>query len=131
MSGEAFTFYSVSWPHARLQRPCCECGLQIDRGERYQRLSGYCDGSWRNFSTCDSCAKIRDEFFPNEFTMTQLMEELLEMRTNLSYDDVRTWALLTNAIASVRARSKAARTYGGIPPITPSGLRGLRAITGA
>lgn len=122
---EVFTFYGITWHHTRLQRKCCECGLQIERGERYQRLSGLYDGTWNNYSTCESCAKVRDEFFPSSFTITQLLEDLMDMRDALSYDDVRNWALLTNAIAGLRQRLQAATAYHG-PALTPSHLFAVR-----
>lgn len=119
MDGEFFTFYGITWHHTRLQRKCCECGLQIERGERYQRLSGYCDGEWNNYSTCETCAKVRDEFFPTCFTISNMLDDLIDLRDVLSYDDVRNWALLTNAIAGLRQRMQAAArpTH---PPITPT-----------
>lgn len=130
MDGEFFTFYGITWHHTRLQRKCCECGLQIDRGERYQRLSGLCDGVWNNYSTCEPCAKTRDEFFQYCFTITALLEDLIAKRDELSYDDVRQWALLTNAIASLRQRMYAAMrpTH---PPITPTHVFAVRKSTGA
>lgn len=115
---ENFTFYGITWPHTRLQRNCCECGLQIERGERYQRLSGLYEGEWHNYSTCADCAKVREEFC-SEFTMMNLYDDLMDLRDELSYDDVRTWALLTNALAGLRQRMQAARHYTG-PALTPT-----------
>lgn len=120
-----FTFYGITWHHARLQRPCCECGLTIDRKEHYQRLSGCYENEWFNYSTCESCAKTRDEFFPNTFTITQLLDDLIDLRDALSYDEVRQWALLTNAIASLRMRMQAATRYHG-PALTPTHLFATR-----
>lgn len=116
---ETFAFYGITWHHTRLQRRCCECDLRIERGERYQRLSGVFEGQWFNYSTCEACAKVRDEFFPATFTITGLMEELMDKRDALSYDDVRNWAMLTNAIAGLRQRMGAA-TRPTHPPITPT-----------
>ena len=126
---EFFTFYGVTWHHARLQRPCCECGIQIERKERYQRLSGCFEGEWFNYSTCEPCAKIRDEFFPGTFTVTELLESLMDMRDELSYDNVRQWALLTNAIADLRQRQRAALALLAGPPVpalTPTHLFAVR-----
>jgi hypothetical protein len=126
---DTFTLYGITWHHTRLQRKCCECGLQIERGERYQRLSGLFEGEWFNYSTCQPCAKVRDEFFPTTFTISMLMEDLKDKRDELSYDDVRNWALLTNAIAGLRQRMQAAArpTH---PPITPSYAFAKRATPG-
>lgn len=118
MSDEFFTFYGITWHNTRLQRQCCECNLTIERGERYQRLSGYCNEGWHNYSTCTDCAKCRDEFCQSEFTITRLMDDLMDQRDALSYDDVRAWSILTNAIAGVRVRRLAASKYKG-PQITP------------
>lgn len=127
--GEFFTFYGITWHNTRLQRQCCECNLTIERGEKYQRLSGYCDGEWRNYSTCRDCANTRDEFCKESFTITRLMDDLMDKRDDLSYDDVRNWAVLTNAIAGLRVRRHAASRYTG-PALTPQHLNAKRAAPG-
>lgn len=127
--GEFFTFYGITWHNTRLQRQCCECNLTIERGERYQRLSGCYDNEWHNYSTCRDCANTRDEFLKNGFTISRMMDDLMGLRDGLSYDDVRAWALLTNAIAGLRLRRQAASRYHG-PALTPTHLFAKRASQG-
>lgn len=116
---EDFTFYRVSWHRAQIDHTCCECGLPIDAEEYYELLVGKCGGIWYKYRTCMYCASVRQTFCTQGFVVTHLHEDLLRLRGSLSYDDVRQWALLTNAIAGYRARHKAANTYLGTPPLTP------------
>jgi hypothetical protein len=59
--------------------------------------------------------------------MTRMLDDLMEKRDGLSYDDAHNWAMLTNAIASVRCRMRAAAKYAG-PTLTPLPLRAKRAV---
>ena len=45
---------------ARKQHTCCECGSEIDPGEKYQRCSGkWEDFGFDTFHTCIVCSRIR------------------------------------------------------------------------
>lgn len=48
-----------TYPKARKQYTCCECGSTIDIGEEYQRVTGLFDGSWETWRTCIVCSRIR------------------------------------------------------------------------
>ena len=45
-----------SWPRARKEHRCCECGGSIAVGEQYQLSSQLADGEgWRTFKLCEAC----------------------------------------------------------------------------
>ena len=55
---------SVSWEsnHVSIKtHTCCECGSQIDVGEKYWLLKGVWDGEFLTFKTCEICENIRIE----------------------------------------------------------------------
>ena len=55
---------SVSWeshPMSMKIHTCCECGSQIDVGEKYWLLKGVWNGEFLTFKTCEMCENIRIE----------------------------------------------------------------------
>lgn len=48
---------------ARIEHVCCECGETIRKGQKYEHVRGFWDGSWATFKTCIPCRSIRDEYF--------------------------------------------------------------------
>ena len=59
--GEAPTLYRESYPTAKKQHICCECGSDIDPGEKYHRVEGVWMGDFLTFKTCETCLAIRSE----------------------------------------------------------------------
>lgn len=53
------SMFNETFPRARKDHKCCECGATISAGEVYQRVVGvwYNDFSW--FKICSSCQDIR------------------------------------------------------------------------
>lgn len=49
-----------TFPSARKEYVCCECGSTIDIGEKHQCFTGLLDGVWVTFRTCIPCSKIRN-----------------------------------------------------------------------
>ena len=49
-----------TWPKARVEHTCCECGRTIGRGEKYERVTGIWDGSASSYTTCLLCSEVRD-----------------------------------------------------------------------
>ncbi len=49
------------YPKARKPHKCCECGSDIDPGEKYQKITGLHEGSWVEFKTCYVCINVRAE----------------------------------------------------------------------
>ena len=45
---------------ARKQHKCCECGQEINPGERYQYSFGVWDSEPESFKQCLTCARIMD-----------------------------------------------------------------------
>lgn len=61
-SGDGYwQLYSNSWPVAKKQHKCCECGSDIDPGEKYRRISGLWEGEFLTYKQCEICADIFDE----------------------------------------------------------------------
>ena len=50
------------WRKARKEHRCCECYRTIEKGEKYQYISGIWDGAPSSFKTCRQCAQIRDDY---------------------------------------------------------------------
>jgi len=64
------------WRKARKQHTCCECGLTIEPGEKYQYISGIWDGRPGSFKTCTPCAAIRNDFCRGGYIFGELREQL-------------------------------------------------------
>ena len=48
---------------ARKQHKCDECNRTIEKGERYERVTGKWDGEFYTFRTCSDCLSLRKTFF--------------------------------------------------------------------
>ena len=57
--GEGPRVFRETNPTARKKHLCCECGSEIDPGEKYWRVSGLWD-DWQTFKTCEVCQKIKE-----------------------------------------------------------------------
>ncbi len=68
----------TSWHIARKQHTCCECGLSIAPGERYERVEGCWEGTWSTFKTCDPCARIRKDYCASGWIYGELRDTLWE-----------------------------------------------------
>lgn len=55
-------FSTCTTPKARKPHRCCECERTILPGERYQRWTGFWDGSFDTNKSCLPCAEIRTAF---------------------------------------------------------------------
>lgn len=53
-------FYEATERTARKRHRCCECGYDIQPGEKYEYVSGKWDGQLGSFHTCEACADLRD-----------------------------------------------------------------------
>jgi len=60
MDCEGPDVYSIEYPIARSTHTCCECGLKINPGEKYEKFKGLWDGEWDRFKTCMKCSELRD-----------------------------------------------------------------------
>jgi len=52
--------YDERTVQARKAHICCECGLGIHPGERYERVRGKWSGEWLTFRTCLPCRDLRN-----------------------------------------------------------------------
>ena len=54
--------YSESWRKARKLYRCCECGVDINPGEHYFRISGIWEHGlehpWQTFKQCGECREL-------------------------------------------------------------------------
>jgi len=60
----------VIWPKivkANKDHVCCECGKWIDKGSKYENVSGVWDGKMDNFKTCLTCVKVRDTLYDSYY----------------------------------------------------------------
>ena len=46
---------------ARKEHKCGECRKSIERGDKYQYISGIWEGEPSSYKTCLSCAKLREK----------------------------------------------------------------------
>lgn len=60
--GEPFSFSRTTFPMARKEYHCCECGDTITRGQKYERVEGASDGEFSTYITCLVCAEIAESF---------------------------------------------------------------------
>jgi len=75
---ESPSVYDSSTPVAARARKCSECGDDIPKGAKYERIKGCWDGAWSTYSTCLSCVEIRDHFACNGFLFGSLWSDLEE-----------------------------------------------------
>jgi hypothetical protein len=55
---DAPTIYWESRPVARKTHICCECGSEIDPGEKYYRIAGVWNGIFTTFKQCQICDNV-------------------------------------------------------------------------
>jgi len=55
--------YAETYPRARKEHRCSECGVVIERREKYCRSSGLWDGRFETYKTCMVCDDIRQTLF--------------------------------------------------------------------
>jgi hypothetical protein len=56
---EPWDFYSNRVVKARKQHKCYECRMPIVPGDRYEYVTGKCDGAIDTFRTCGKCVDLR------------------------------------------------------------------------
>lgn len=54
---------------ARKEHKCCECGVVIGRGEKYEHVTGVWDGDIASFKTCSHCRELREKVVQHERAM--------------------------------------------------------------
>jgi hypothetical protein len=53
---------SETYPTARKEHWCCECGDKIRKGEKYQLVKGKWGDGWGTYHTCMTCSRIRNDY---------------------------------------------------------------------
>lgn len=53
---------SESLPSCRIPFKCCECGLEVPKGDKYEKIVGRYDGEFLTYRTCLLCVEIRNVF---------------------------------------------------------------------
>lgn len=130
MSTEYLSYEEILDVAGRKER-CCECHSSIQKKETVWRLVVSEQGvKPMEYQTCQACHDQRKEFCLEFFTPTELLRDLEVLRSALSYDSVRPWAMLTNAISLLRQRIAGAGPVPKRPALSPTPLRGVRAIQG-
>lgn len=63
---------------ARKPHKCFECGVSVQPGDRYERVSGKWDNEWATYSFCLPCSEIGNEFSDNGRSFGFLWEGMEE-----------------------------------------------------
>jgi len=56
------SYFWETYPKARKEYICSECGSKIDKGEKYQRITCIWDDELITYKTCEVCWEVRDEY---------------------------------------------------------------------
>lgn len=130
MSTEYLSYTEILDVAGRKER-CCECLNEIQKKETVWRLVLSEQGAEPlEFKTCQSCYDTRRAFCTEHFTPSELLLDLEALRSALSYDSVRPWAMITNAISLLRQRRAGAGPVPKRPTLSPTPLRGVRTVQG-
>ena len=62
--------YTEAYRVSQKEYTCCECGVFIRKGVRYQTVKGRSDGRFWEFKTCATCATIRTNLITGSFVFT-------------------------------------------------------------
>lgn len=103
-------FYEATERTARKRHRCCECGHDIQPGEKYEYVSGKWDGQLGSFHTCEACADLRDSLSAGGgcFQHGGLDEEYYEYLSNiLMGTDIDASDVHSRVMAKHRAGSNA------------------------
>lgn len=73
---EAATVFKSSHRRAAKDHACIECRETIQKGARYEYVTGLWDHSWSTYRTCLSCVEIRDHFECEGWLFGRLWEDL-------------------------------------------------------
>ena len=68
--------WAGTFPVARKEHVCCECGETIKSGQKYSRDKGLWDGVFLVFKTCMTCYSIREHYCPKGFAYGRLVGQL-------------------------------------------------------
>ena len=55
-------FWESKWIKAKVVHKCCECGSDIDIGEKYHKHSFLYDGKWSHEKMCQFCSMKWGEY---------------------------------------------------------------------
>jgi len=50
----------INWRKAAKVHKCCECGIKIEVGEKYEHVKQLYGHRWYEYRTCDKCADLRE-----------------------------------------------------------------------
>ncbi len=70
--------YHESFPVAKKEYKCCECGEPIKPGQKHHAATGFWEGDWLTYRTCMTCYRIREDYCGGEFVFGELRDTLLQ-----------------------------------------------------
>lgn len=76
--GEYPEFFREETPIARKVYKCCECGENIQPGQKYHKAIGKWDGDFQTYRTCWACHNIRMDYCSNGYVFGGLAEAISE-----------------------------------------------------
>ena len=76
--GDGPEFYTERDITARKEHTCYECGRIINKGERYERVSGKWYGRMDTFKTCIDCQSVRRELFCDGWAYGGIWEDVCQ-----------------------------------------------------
>lgn len=74
--GDLPEFYREETPIARKVHVCCECGGNIEPGQKYHKAVGVWEGEFKAYHTCWPCESIRANYCPGGFVFGGLAETI-------------------------------------------------------
>lgn len=72
------TISREEFPVARKVYKCCECGEDIQPGQKYHMVTGLWEDGWNTYRTCMVCYRIRERYCPYGYFFEALVETLSE-----------------------------------------------------
>jgi hypothetical protein len=99
------SFYSAfqkqKHPKARKVYKCYECGREIEKGEKYQKIVDFCEHKFSQYITCKDCLSVKEKFFTDGYYFGMVWEELeAHIRENLIRNFP--WSCLTDLTKPAR-----------------------------
>ena len=68
----------TTYPKARKEHICGECGETIKKGQKYENFRGLYEDRWSTHKTCMRCVALRDKYCPGGWIFGRVLERIGE-----------------------------------------------------